>query len=58
MELDVSPPPFFPCLIVNLLFQGRGYVATSDFVPFVGDPRERRGYVAIPPTFGPHRRQG
>ena len=50
--------PFFPCLIMNLLFQGRGYVATSDFVPFVEDPRERRGYVAILPTCGPPRRHG
>ena len=29
-----------------------------EFVPFVGDPRERMGYVAIPPTVGPPRRQG
>ena len=27
--------------------EGRGYVAPSDFVPLVGDPREHRGYVAI-----------
>ena len=26
---------------------------TSDFVPFVGDPRECRGGVAFPPSFGP-----
>ena len=25
----------------------------SDFVPFVGDPRECRGDVAYPPSFGP-----
>ena len=49
-------PP--PCLIMNLLFQERIYVATSDFVPFVGDPRERRGYVAIPPTLGPREGRG
>ena len=29
------------------------YVLTSDFVPFVGDPRECRGDVAFPPSFGP-----
>ena len=33
-------------------------LATSDFVPFVGDPRELRGYLAIPPSFGSLRRQG
>ena len=26
---------------------------TSDFVPFVGDPRECRGDVAFPPSLGP-----
>ena len=26
-----------------------GEVATSDLVPFDGDPRERRGYVALLP---------
>ena len=26
---------------------------TSDFVPFVGDPRECRGDVAFLPSFGP-----
>ena len=26
---------------------------TSDFVPFVGEPRECRGDVAFPPSFGP-----
>ena len=30
---------------MNLLFQGRGYVATFESVPFVGGPRECRGYV-------------
>ena len=30
--------------------EGKGEVATSDFGPFVGDPRECRGYVAIPPN--------
>ena len=35
-----------------------GEVANSDFVPFVGDPRGCRGYVAFPPSFGPWRRQG
>ena len=38
--------------------EGSGEAATSDFVPFAGDPRERKGYVAIPPTCGPPRRQG
>ena len=32
--------------------------SSFDFVPLFGDPRERRGYVAIPPTCGPLRRQG
>ena len=33
-------------------------MAISDFVPAlgVGDPWECRGYVAIPPCFGPQRR--
>ena len=32
----------------------------SDFFPVLsnGDPREGRGYVAIPPTCGPLRRRG
>ena len=30
--------------------EGRGDAATFDFVPFVGDPPERRVYVAVPPT--------
>ena len=38
--------------------EGRGDVGDSDFVPFFGDPRECRGYVAILPTFGLPRRQG
>ena len=35
-------------------------MATSDFVPGlgVGDPRECRGYVEIPPSIGPPRRHG
>ena len=39
--------------------EGRGEVDTSDFLPAlgVGESRECRGYVAIPPTFGPPRRQ-
>ena len=32
--------------------------ATFDFVPFDGDPPERRGCVASPPLCGPPRRQG
>ena len=51
-------PPSFPCLIINLLFQGRGYVATSVVVPFAGNPQERRGYSALPPTFGPREGKG
>ena len=31
---------------------------TSVFVPLFGNPREHRGYVAIPPSFGLPRRQG
>ena len=38
--------------------EGKGHLAPSNFVPFCGDPRERRGHVAIQPTFGPPRRQG
>ena len=38
--------------------EGRGEAANSDFVTFVGDPRESRGYVAFRPTFGRPRRQG
>ena len=40
--------------------EGKGEAATSDFVPVlgVGDPRECKGRVAIPPTCGPPRRQG
>ena len=34
------------------------YIAPSDFVPFLGDPLEHTGYVAIPPNFGPPRMQG
>ena len=29
--------------------------ANSDFVPFVGDPRECKGYVATPPTWAPEK---
>ena len=32
------------------------HVATLDFVHFVGGLRESRGYFAIPPTFGHHKR--
>ena len=32
--------------------ESRGYVATVDFVLFVRHPQERRGYVAISPTYG------
>ena len=33
-------------------------VAIFDCVSSLGDPRERRGYVAIPPNFGPSKRLG
>ena len=35
--------------------EGRGEASNSDFLCAlgVGDPRECRGYVAIPPSFGP-----
>ena len=38
--------------------EGRGEVGNSEFVPFAGDPREHRGYIAILPTYGPLIRQG
>ena len=40
--------------------EGRGEVSNSDSLPVlgVGDIRECRGYVAIPPLFGPPGRQG
>ena len=41
---------FCQCLIMNLLFQGRGYVATFDSVPFVGDPRAGGGGVGGSPA--------
>ena len=37
--------------------EGRGDVV-FEFAPFSGDPRECRGCVAIPPIWGPPRRQG
>ena len=33
--------------------EGRGEVATSNFVPLCGDPQEGRGSLPILPTFGP-----
>ena len=32
--------------------EGRRELATSNFVPVVGGPRECKGYVALPPSFG------
>ena len=32
--------------------EGKHEVATLDFVPFDGDPRERKGCVALPPHVG------
>ena len=40
---------------LRALAKVKGEVATFDFVPFAGDPRECRGYVAFPPTGGPPR---
>ena len=37
---------------------GKGEVASFVFVTFLGDPPERKGCIAIPPTFGPPRRRG
>ena len=51
--MELFFPFFFPSLIMKLC-KGRGYVATSAFVPFSGDPQERKGYVAILTTGGPH----
>ena len=33
--------------------EGRGEATTSDFVPFVGYPRECRGYAQFRPLVGP-----
>ena len=38
--------------------EGKGEAANSDFVPLFGDPRECKGSIAIPPSFGPPGRQG
>ena len=38
--------------------EGRGDVATSDCVPFDGDPRERKGCVAVPSSCGPRQGRG
>ena len=38
--------------------EGKGEVATFQFVSLVGVSRECRGYVAILPSCGPLRRQG
>ena len=40
------------------LFKGRGYVATSDFVPFFWGPLRTQGYVAILLNSRPPRRHG
>ena len=38
--------------------EGMGEAATFECVPFVGDPQEHTGSVAISPICGPPRRQG
>ena len=38
--------------------EGMGEVATSDYLPFVGVPQERRGYVRAPCSWGHVRGQG
>ena len=38
--------------------EGRAEAPTCNFVPFVGDPGECRGYIAFSPSFGQLRRQG
>ena len=48
--------PYFEILGASLL--PLAHVLTSDFVPLFGDLEERTGYVALPPSFGPPRRQG
>ena len=40
-------PPFFPIPHHETTLQRQSYTAISDFVPFSGDPRECKGYVAI-----------
>ena len=47
--------PFRPLLSPR---EGRGDGATCDYMFFVGDPPQRKGYIAILSTFGPPRRQG
>ena len=44
--------PFRPYVVPQ---ECKGEVATCDFVPFCPPPppREGKGYVAIPPIFGP-----
>ena len=38
--------------------EGMGEVANSDCVPLSWGSRDCKGYVGIPPSFGPSRRQG
>ena len=40
------------------LVRWQGYEAIYELVPIVGDTREGKGYVAIPPNPRPPRRQG
>ena len=40
------------------LREGKDAVATSEFAPFVGDSRECRGCVAVPPHGGPPENAG
>ena len=42
----------------NIVVTPLGCVATFHLVSFLGDPRERRGYVAIQPIFGPQEGKG
>ena len=38
--------------------EGKGEAATFECVPFVGDPRECKGLIAILSSLGPPKRQG
>ena len=48
----------FLCRHVVIAVRNWFFFLCFDFVPFVGDPRECRGYVAFPPICGPSRSQG
>ena len=55
------PPPPLQALRAHLVTKGQWLLAIhrvapkapENFVPFAGDPRECRGDVAFPPSFGP-----